>query len=887
MKKIFRITIVIIFALSIMVIPAYSESVGQIINEEFPEDNPYLVKDIKTANQGSDPYGFMRHGNQAYFSAQMDDDTVGLWKTDGTSQGTELIKEGLAIDSNYVEYQGNVFFGGIDASHYSQIWKSDGTFEGTIKITDDLDTDPSDFGMPGENFYLRTGFYGYITHSDGTLEGTVQHDGVSPRSDYVQIGDAYYYICYFWHSSEYGICHSGGTLDLNISNANPIAYSIFGYDNNLYFASDDGIHGEELWRTNGLDGPALFMDINPDGDSKPQGYFSGNNMLFFLADDGEHGMELWRTDGSLEGTILLTNRSSDLFNLDYVYYLGSLDHRPNGLPGGAIFSIKMPDDPGRSIWFSDGTPGEMIKLADLWGNSVYNSLVFNGFLYFTNSDSEHGNELWRTDGTVTGTQLWLDIAQGSMGSEPKNFALCGNLLCFSADDSVHGQELWSSDGTIENTFMVMDINTAAAGSMPWAYQEYAGELYFRADDDTGRHLWQSNGNMETTQVLFDDIEIGKQDDYRPEYYFFKNKLFFTAAAENSSLPVLWVMDLTTGLKMQLPDNGLSPDNLHPLSYNQLATQNYFYYLTTNSEYDKYLWITDGTEAGTKLIVGTDETNRDQWANIQFGALGDKLIVVRTNKSYDYSDISIIDQEFSEANIFAGTNFTVSLIGSDENRFYYTYAYKVFYVDDAGVSGELINLPETFYPFNGFLVGEKIFLIGNHSGIKIYVTDIAGSFLNLVYSGSDTYSIIDESFEYNGGLGIVASFYDQTEQRGYSALIISDGTAENSYQISNEQYNVSGVHPFGKQLYFIALNYNTRAISLMKTAGFPISTVELFDFGDSLCFRNFNHLGQEVALYNGVYYFPLNDNAPDGSGHGCEVWAYDLLTHDLFMPLIER
>ena len=269
------------------------------------------------------------------------------------------------------------------------------------------------------------------------------------------------------------------------------------------------------------------------------------------------------------------------------------------------------------------------------------------------------------------------------------------------------------------------------------------------------------------------------------------------------------------------------------------------------------------------------------------SLGDKLIIKRTNSSREFSDLLIVDHEYSEQAVIAGTNYEISLIGSDENRFYYAYAYKVFYVEETGVPGELIDFPETYYPFSGYLIGEKIFLIGNHSGIKIYVTDKQGSFMNLIYSEFNHLEIISESFEYNGKLGLVGTFQDRYDQSYYKAIIISDGTTENTYQLRRDQSNIFGVQAIGNQLYFMTLNYDTRAINLMKASGSLDSIVELFDFGDLLCFRNYNYLGQDVALYKGVYYFPFNDNAEDGSGHGCEVWAYDLLTHDLFMPLIER
>src|SRR5262245_46263651 len=76
-----------------------------------------------------------------------------------------------------------------------------------------------------------------------------------------------------------------------------------------------------------------------------------------------------------------------------------------------------------------------------------------------------GDELWRTDGTEAGTALVKDICPGSRGAfdypalvEPRPlFVEAGGALFFFANDGVHGFELWRSDGTESGTRMVKDI----------------------------------------------------------------------------------------------------------------------------------------------------------------------------------------------------------------------------------------------------------------------------------------------------------------------------------------------------------------------------------------------------------------------------------------------
>src|SRR6202012_6225312 len=83
-------------------------------------------------------------------------------------------------------------------------------------------------------------------------------------------------------------------------------YSMQVYNNRVYFFADDNVHGAELWRSDGTDtGTVMVKDINTapgqgiiDLPNFPFGQFAvANNLLFFTADDGIHGAELWRTDG--------------------------------------------------------------------------------------------------------------------------------------------------------------------------------------------------------------------------------------------------------------------------------------------------------------------------------------------------------------------------------------------------------------------------------------------------------------------------------------------------------------------------------------------------------------------------------------------------------------
>jgi len=76
-----------------------------------------------------------------------------------------------------------------------------------------------------------------------------------------------------------------------------------------------------------------------------------------------------------------------------------------------------------------------------FGIEPRNFIEFNGTLYFSAQTSEHGQELWRSDGTAEGTSLLKDLLPGYPSSNPSNFTIAGDRLYFTATDAF-GEERW-------------------------------------------------------------------------------------------------------------------------------------------------------------------------------------------------------------------------------------------------------------------------------------------------------------------------------------------------------------------------------------------------------------------------------------------------------------
>jgi ELWxxDGT repeat protein len=218
----------------------------------------------------------------------------------------------------------------------------------------------------------------------------------------------------------------------------------------LFFAANDGVHGEELWRSDGsAAGTVLVKDIHPERGSNIGDTTALGERLFFSADDGTHGDELWRSDGTLRGTRLVK------------------DIRPGG---------------------QAAHPTALAVVGDV--------------LLFTADDGTHGRELWRSDGTAAGTRLVKDIRPGRAGSSPTafgfaDFTVVGDTLHFVADDGVHGEEPWISDGTAAGTRLVTDLSPGRSDSLTYGRTAVGDTLYFAR---VGQ-LWRSDGTAAGTKLV--------------------------------------------------------------------------------------------------------------------------------------------------------------------------------------------------------------------------------------------------------------------------------------------------------------------------------------------------------------------------------------------------
>ncbi len=441
------------------------------INECFGAPWTFQVKDIY---EGEDQFGYplssspeqlQVFGAHLLFAAQ-DESGVELWRTDGTLEGTYLVKDinpgtnfsGATKSSNprHMEvYQDRVFFaasgmGGVE------LWVSDGTSDGTTLFKD---------------LYPGTG------SNNSIQEGEPSHLTV--------------------------------------------------YDGRLFFAAD-GPEGRELWVSDGTsEGTSLFLDIWPG--SSPQGYIRDSNpadltvvgdQLFFAA-TSDAGRELWVTDGTVEGTYEVADihPGNNEQNL-------ALSSNPSALVdlAGTLF-FAADGGQGVELWRSDGTTPGTVLVSDIYPGASESGLplssspegltAFDGTLVFS-ARTDQGRELWKSDGSAEGTVLVVEIYPGltvwetANSSNPASFQVFSDALYFAATNEA-GRELWKTDGTAEGTILVRDLTPGLDGagngrtSMVTHLQAHGEQLFLTANAGWGVELWSSDGSIQECDVHADCI----------------------------------------------------------------------------------------------------------------------------------------------------------------------------------------------------------------------------------------------------------------------------------------------------------------------------------------------------------------------------------------------
>lgn len=349
------------------------------------------IKDIRqgTASSMGGPYADRNElrtlNNQVFFFANDGFKGTELWKTDGTSSGTVIVKE-IGVGSNGANGQftsvdplnGNIIFYANDGTGYD-LWRTDGTETGTVKIS---------------NLKLAAAPYMasyYLERSQIVYNNKL----------YLIINQKLYAI----NGSDFSITllEAGGSWT-------PVSLLI-PFQNKIYFFRQMGNYAS-LWQTDGtLSNTKLIKDklysANVNGNTQlPQCFGVSDNLIFLEMKRTTNGKtftsELWKSDGTAAGTVFVKSFLSSINDMlvikNKVYFTAWQDAQMNG------------------VWASDGTDANTNLVfnfeyntsfpAGAWWSSNFRN--YKDSLLFSTTSAKHFG-VYLTDGTSTGTKRILDF----------------------------------------------------------------------------------------------------------------------------------------------------------------------------------------------------------------------------------------------------------------------------------------------------------------------------------------------------------------------------------------------------------------------------------------------------------------------------------------------
>lgn len=446
--------------------------------------------------------GSKENGYLAFFAATDEAHGEELWVTNGTPEGTKMVKDILEGPSssnvnNITRFNDKVVFAADNGEAGMEVWISDGTETGTYMVKDIHEyasSNPRGFTQLNEQQFV----FGAACF-DSEFDGTTQYwlyisDGTENGTTLL---------------SDQCATEFPGTY---ASSSTGTPWTRVG--RKVFFKADsyNNQYGIELWVTDGTpNGTHLVKDINIEEGKIVNGQIDHmvnfyNEKLFFLASSFEAGPEPWATDGSEENTYMIKDTKP------------TVDANTGRGQGGGVSAPGVWPYKGK-VWFRgyDENAGTELACTDLTeGNytvfdinknipSVNNNgdqesiIPFDGMLMFAANtgkteglEGNYGVELHYTDGETTYFPEGWDLLPGHHSYFPVTPVVVAGSLYWRANPSgsaanleEYKTRLYRLDGIEQIPQQIMLNFDPAKGDLVHNLRNLNGTLLFASANENG------------------------------------------------------------------------------------------------------------------------------------------------------------------------------------------------------------------------------------------------------------------------------------------------------------------------------------------------------------------------------------------------------------------
>jgi ELWxxDGT repeat protein len=640
-----------------------------------------LVKDINPGTNSSSLYGLQGAviSDKIVFSAYYPGYGYELWISDGTNNGTFLLKDikpgsgdGVPffyIGDNYVTFDGNVYFMAEESNSQNKLWITNGTSEGTFQLFEN---------SPGqaETYNNFLSYNGHLYFQNGITLFRTNGLNVEPLLNF-----------------EFDIENYGGGLESFIISNDKIHY----------VKMSDLFNGKEIWTINQDGSNNIIYDLNTVQTARPRNFNSFDNKIIYLSYDYNYKEVLTVSDGTPNGTkSILKNQN---FSTGY-------NDPPNFFRAGnnLFFVANEANYNLNGLFKTDGTPEGTTVVRDFdissnWyvGSEIYGEL--DGILYFIAYDTAKGLELYRSDGTLDGTYMVKDISENNYSTAISSFAKKDGLLYFAARKNLNTawvtNGIWSTDGTAGGTELKIEFEYQQNQNHNVYIVDVLNDklIVYKNKPFVGVEIYATQGDQESLTLL-STLQGNNQGYGINSHIVYNDKLYFSIGDK------LYVSDGTPEGTYLFSESS----NFQYKIKDFKICGNYLYFLHSDNGLTE-LWRTDGTNSGTVKLI---DREGNYYSHFKSDCFNNHYIFTKGNTYRN--ELNITNGEFGDIQ-------TIEVITENDHIFQ----------DNEGITNIYVNNLKLYLSIYTKPHGEEIYitnanLILNSKDINEGLEDISDKFV---------------------------------------------------------------------------------------------------------------------------------------------------------------